>query len=294
MNPLKRYYYEQYSFFNTGSPEKKVVTSWTQYQKRKPTDQEFLAWAKSPIQNWAIVCGEISNLIVFDVDTKNGADPEPFQNLGMYEVKTPSGGFHFYCKYTPVLANTKHKRGENEGILKFVDIQSNGAIVFAPPTKFANGAYEIVNDVPVGEVPEQLLLAVLEILQPEQHIEEPQRAPKVSKDFIDKHPRPGDIFNKLVSWDELLMPRGWTKLGTPLRDGRQMWRRPGKHQGISASTNYQENDKLYVFTSSTALTQNKSYTKFSFITELEYNGNYHEAAKQLKLINYKLIHNAYE
>ena len=142
-----------FSIFNTQTKEKKVLTKWTQYQNRKPTDQELIAWTKSPTQNWAIVCGEISDLIVFDIDTKNGADPTPFLNLGMYEVRTPSGGYHFYCKYDPLLKSTKHKRDKTGGILHAVDVQSNGALVFAPPSEFPNGKYIVTNDVPIGKIP---------------------------------------------------------------------------------------------------------------------------------------------
>ena len=220
MNPLRKYYLEGYSFFNTGSKEKKVTTPWTQYQHKRPTDDEYRKWNRSPVQNWAIVCGKISNLIVFDVDTKNGADPTPFQNRGLYEIRTPSGGYHFYCKYDPALANTKHKRKDNEGILKAVDVQSNGAIVFAPPTTFQNGSYTVVNDIPITNIPDDLLVAVLDALEPqEEHIE--QNYTQQKRIIKRGSELPGDIYNDIVTWDELLLTRGWRKVGHPRADGKQ-------------------------------------------------------------------------
>lgn len=284
---IKKYEENGYSFFNTGAREKTVYKSWTQYQNRKPTKEEIENWSKSPIQNWAIVCGEISNLVVFDVDTKNGGDPTPFLNRGMYEVRTPSGGYHFYTTYDPLLKSTKHKKSEHSGILKAVDVQSNKSIVFAPPSKFSNSEYKIVNDCKVGKLPDDLLVLVLEALEPE----------KESKDFTPfkgtQSPmmgRPGDIFNALASWDDILIPLGWSRVG---RSGdRQFWRRPGKKDGISASTNWNGYDLFFPYTKSIPeLIQLKGYTKFNLYATLVHKGNYIDAAKALVMENYKLVHN---
>src|ERR1035437_4521266 len=123
---LDFYIKSQWSFFNTGSREKKVLTPRTEFQSRRPTQSDIKVWLKSSVEKYAIVCGEISNLVVFDVDTKNGGDPTPFLNRGLYEIHTPSGGYHFYTLYDPLLKSTKHKRADHSGILKAVDVQSNG------------------------------------------------------------------------------------------------------------------------------------------------------------------------
>jgi len=274
------YIQKGYSFFNTGTHEKKCLTTWTQYQTRKPTPQEISSWSNWNTQNWAIVTGEISNLIVFDVDTKNGADPTPFQNLGMYEVRTPSGGYHFYCQYDSLLPSTRHKKIPNKGILYAVDIQSNKALVFAPPSKFQNGAYTLVNDVPVGKIPDELLIKVLEALELEKEDTDPKPYKPQAYHFEGKA-KPGDIYNALASWDDVLLPLGWTKVGRATETGRQFWRRPGKKDGISASTNYKGYDLLFCYSSSTDLIPNKGYRKFTALTQLQYNGDPHECAKAL-------------
>jgi len=292
---LRGYYSKGYSFFNTGSNEKKVLTRWTDYQTEKPSLTKIKEWIDSPIQNWAIVCGEISNIIVFDVDTKNGADPTPFQNLGMYEICTPSGGYHFYCKYHPLLESTKHKRQDNDTILKSVDVQSNGSIVFAPPTKFPNGEYTIVNDVPVGDIPEDLLKQVIEALKPklETYEHKEYNPPSLLRTPSGRMPsmKPGDIFNQLMDWEELLQRAGWKPSG---RHGDiSKWTRPGKEDhSLSATLNWGGHDIFYVFTSSDPFLEgSRGYTKFSFYTLIWHNGNYHEASKAVRDINYKLIHN---
>src|ERR1035437_3151695 len=285
---IKRYVAEGRSFFNTGSLEKKVLTKWTQYQTRKPTPQEIERWSKSRVQQYAIVTGEISNLVVFDVDTKNGGNPEPFLNRGLFEIRTPSGGYHFYTTYDPLLRSTKHKKANHEGILKAVDVQSNGALVFCPPTVFPNGTYTITNDVPIGKLPDDLLALVLDALQPE------QQATDVKPHIPTTNPlsrRPGDIFNALATWDDVLIPLGWDKVGNSNR-GIQYWRRPGKKDGISGSTNWHEYDLFFPYTTSVPnLIPMKGYTKFGLYTALVHNGNPAAAAKALVFENYKIINN---
>ncbi len=287
MDFLNKYVELGYSFFNTGTLEKKCLTSWTQYQKRKPNDIEMNRWSNSSIQNYAIVCGEISNLIVFDVDTKNGADPSPYQNTAFYEVPTPSGGNNFYCKYNPLLFSTKHKKEKHDGILFAVDVQSNGAIVFAPPSFFqGKGGYEIINDVPIIDIPDDLLIAVLDALEPEKKSNDytpfvPRKIPEMG--------RPGDVFNALASWDDVLIPLGWQKVGKSSDKNTTFWRRPGKKDGISASTNWKGYDLFFPFTSSVEnLVPMKGYTKFALLATLKYGGDFKKTAFSLVVENYKI------
>ena len=284
---LDFYIKSQWSFFNTGSKEKKVLTPWTEFQSRRPTQSEIKVWLKSSVQNYAIVCGSISNLVVFDVDTKNGGDPTPFLNRGLYEIHTPSGGYHFYTLYDPLLKSTKHKRADHSGILKAVDVQSNGSIVFAPPTQFVNGTYKVVNDVPITHLPDDLLTLVLDALAPE----------SASKDYVPykssphaSKGRPGDVFNALATWDDVLIPLGWSKVGHH-STGIQYWRRPGKSDGISASTNYKNYDLFFPFTTSVDnLVPMKGYTKFSLLATLKFNGDFNAAALSLVIDNYRTAH----
>jgi hypothetical protein len=286
---IKRYIDRGYSFFNTASREKKILTVWKDFQKRKPTEKEITAWLRSPIQNYAIVCGEISNLVVFDVDTKNGGDPTPFLNRGLHEIRTPSGGYHFYTLYDPLLKSTKHKKNLHKGILHAVDVQSNGSIVFCPPTIFSNGKYIIENDVPITKLPDDLLIKVLEELQPEKESTDYTPYKGHSSPLLG---RPGDVFNAFATWEDVLIPHGWKKIGDG-RTGVQYWKRPGKtDDGVSASTNYKGYDLFFCFTTSVPeITPLKGYTKFSLLTALKYNGDFSRASKELVIENYKLLHN---
>lgn len=286
-NFLQQYKDAGFSFFNTLCAQKKVLMKWTTYMDRYPTEKEISDWLTLPTQNYALVTGRISNLIVIDVDTKNGGDPAPFQNRNLYEVRTPSGGYHFYVRYDSLLESTKHKKKKTDGILYGVDLQSNGALAFAPPSAFSNGKYEIINDAQIIPIPDDLLTSILEALEPE----------KTSTVFTPYIPptnammgRPGDIFNTLASWDDILIPLGWDKVGHKQESGIQYWRRPGKKDGISASTDYKGYGLFFCFSTSVGeIEQMRGYTKFSLLAHLRYGGDFRETAKALVVDNYKRV-----
>lgn len=281
---IQKYIDQGYCVFNTGSSEKKVFTPWTRYKTEKPNEEQIQRWLLSPNQNWAIVCGKISGLVVFDVDTKNGGDPTPFLNRGFYEVRTPSGGYHFYTKYNPLLSSTRHEKKPNKDILHAVDVQSNGSIVFAPPSKFKNGTYTIVNDAPIIPLPDDLLVQVIDALEPEK--ESTDKAP-YHRPIDPLSKRPGDIFNALATWEDVLVPLGWKRLGTS-----NYWRRPGKKDGVSASTDWNGYGLFFCYSTSVeGLTQFKGYTKFSLYTHLVHGGDFKKAASALVMENYRIAHN---
>ena len=73
---------------------------------------EVFAWIRIyPNAFWGIACGERSGIVVLDVDLSDvpmaktlaelGRKGMPGQNV----VRTPSGGYHFYCAWQPGLRN---------------------------------------------------------------------------------------------------------------------------------------------------------------------------------------------
>jgi len=92
--------------------------------------------------------------------------------------------------------------------------------------------------------------------------------------------RPGDLFNQRASWEEVLVPNGWELLRMVGEEG--YWRRPGKGgPGISATTNYQGSDLLYVFSTSTVFEPERGYSKFSASTLLNFGEDFAAAAADL-------------
>ncbi|MEQ6898987.1 phage/plasmid primase, P4 family [Microbacterium sp. KR10-403] len=89
---------------------------------------------------------------------------------------------------------------------------------------------------------------------------------------------PGDDFEAKTDWDQILV--GWTLVHT--RGATRYWRRPGKNDGISATTGHADDrDRLYVFTSSTQFEPEVPYTKFGAFAVLNHHGDHQAAAKAL-------------
>lgn len=93
---------------------------------------------------------------------------------------------------------------------------------------------------------------------------------------------PGDDFEQRTTWDQILTPHGWTKLGTIT--GTTYWRRPGKTDpGPSATTGRDPaRDRLYVFSTSTEFDAERPYTKFGAWTLLNHRGDHSAAARELR------------
>jgi hypothetical protein len=90
--------------------------------------------------------------------------------------------------------------------------------------------------------------------------------------------KPGEDFDLRGTWEDALP--GFTHVR---RSGSlDYWCRPGKKEGISATTGPRDvGDRAVCFSSSTALTPMKAYTKFGAYATLEHGGDYATAASAL-------------
>lgn len=123
--------------------DKRPAIAWQKYTQEKSTEDDIKYWWKqNPNFNIGIVTGQISGITVIDFDVKSGG-LETLKTLKMpvtVIVKTGSGGFHYYYKYSPL-----HKNGT--GIMKGVDIRNDGGEVVAPGSINADGnEYEDVTN----------------------------------------------------------------------------------------------------------------------------------------------------
>lgn len=130
-----------FSVIPIASDSKKPLIKWQKFQhERASKDRISRFWTKHPTTNIGLVCGQISNLIVIDVDPRNGGDKSIHgKEIGITPtVRTPSKGNHFYCTFDSIIRKCKPLMG--------VDIQSEGSYILAPPSKLPIGEYDFEKD----------------------------------------------------------------------------------------------------------------------------------------------------
>jgi len=114
---------------------KTPYVAWEKYKSEYPSEKLITEWwSKFPDANIAIVCGELSNLTVLDVDSEKGKElleehlPE---NLEVPMSKTPKG-WHYYFEYAEGVQNKVR-------FLDDCDVRTQGGLIIAPPSKNGEG-----------------------------------------------------------------------------------------------------------------------------------------------------------
>jgi len=106
-----------------------------------------------------IITGEKSNLLVLDIDNKNGKDgskslselEDKYGKLpDTFTVKSPTGGYHYYFDYNNCNLTV------DADVFDGLDYRGNGGYVLSPGSVSETGVYEVVNNAPVAPLPKWL------------------------------------------------------------------------------------------------------------------------------------------
>ncbi len=125
-----------YSVIPVEYEEKKPAVAWKEYQDRYPNEEELDFWFNGLRCNIGIVTGSISNLVVVDIDPRNGGKTSiDGYDLGRVTSITGGNGYHYYYRYFPEASQTK------PGLWPGVDIKSDGGYVLCPPSKTTGNYY---------------------------------------------------------------------------------------------------------------------------------------------------------
>lgn len=289
-----------------------AIYSWKKYQEQLPTPEELTEWfGKGTQSGLGAICGAVSgNLEMLELEgravaadlltqAKEMAINSGFGDLWQkiqdgYCETTPSGGIHWLYKISDakVPGNTHLARrpGENGGIDVLCETRGEGGFVILAPSagtchpsgrawSMISGSIETIPTITFAER-EQLHLLF-------QCFDEMPTVESIANQLSSKEPNlalPGDDYNSKVSWDQILTPLGWSKVYS--KGDQIAWRRPNKTEGISATTNFNGKDNLYVFSTSTIFEANHSYSKFAAFACLEHNNDYKKAAAALRAQGY--------
>jgi hypothetical protein len=136
-------------------------------------------WRATPEANIGIACGDVSDVVVVDIDPRNGGDETLFDLEEVYGrlpvtllSASGGGGWHYVYRF--------HRRVRNRKLGRGIDILSNGKYFVAPPSIHPNGTiYEWARaDVPIATLPEWFFDLVD---PPEPKEEAPNRPASASK-----------------------------------------------------------------------------------------------------------------
>jgi P4 family phage/plasmid primase-like protien len=275
---------------------KMPAVSWTEHQTERADPSQW-NWADYP--GFGIVTGyggfEMFELEKAAID--KGLLGPLLERIGgplaikimTYMEQSPKGGYHFVYRVDPLEQEHSTKLARQADHLTLIETRGRfGWTVMAPSTGAVHDEVDTGWTVMVGtpgEVPtltpeehEALFEAArsLDELPPPDPIEH-REAITTSGDEL----APGQDFEQRSDWmADILGPLGWTVVQHV--GEKTIIRRPGKRVGKSATLNYDGNDNLFVFTSSTEFPEYSSWTKFGAYTFLEHGGDYAAAARALR------------
>lgn len=245
------------------------------------------------IEGHAISAGAMDRLL--EAAEKHGTGELLRRVIGGCSGRSAGGGLHMYIRVVdePALPNTRLAYDQTKKIL--AETRGEGGFAIVAPTPARTGhepgsRYEFITRGPesitevTGEERDQLhLLLTIALDDRPTWDPTPQFAEQVERDGTS----PGDQYASTTAWDDILVPAGWVRVFTGHRDGNPQgyWRRPGKSDGVSATTGG-PGDHLFVFSSSTVFPTEQPLSKFAAYAYLNHAGDFRNAAKALAADGY--------
>lgn len=286
---------------------KRPISTWKKFQHSLPSPAQIDQWYANECTGIGYVTGAVSgNLELFEFD--DPATYEAFKraadavNLGAllqrieagYFEQTPNG-LHLLYRCTAIAGNTKlacrPKRPEERAhigdkIKVLIETRGEGGYMVAAPSHGAvhpsGRPYVLVSGgvatiVTITPEERQALWDLARTFHQPSRVEAGPSGDAGGSDSTGL--RPGDDFNRRATWREILAPAGWTEVAH--HDSATYWRRPGKTDGWSASTNHAGSDLFYCWSTSTPFDAERGYAKFAVYTLLHQQGDFAAAAKAL-------------
>ena len=264
------------------------VPAWGRYRERLPTKNETAAWFANGHDAVCIVCGAVSgNLECIDFDHGGELYPAWAEKvrpdlLGRLAIETTqSGGRHvvYRCE-EPVEGNAKLATGVRDGKqVSLIETRGEGGLVLCSPSEGYGLVQGDFTSLPVLKACERReLLDAARSLDERTVREEGAGRRTAPGDEL----RPGDDYCVRGDIGEVLTRHGWTLAGQSA--GNQLWRRPGKDEGHSATYN---GEVFHVFsTNAEPFEAERGYSRFQVYAILEHGGDWEAAARELRRMGY--------
>jgi hypothetical protein len=285
--------------------------TWKGYQETPATAEKVRSWFSNGRKSIGLATG-VRGLECFEFDCRDTYDDflEAAIEAGLgdlvnrirtgYEEFTPGGGVHWLYLCDEVRGNTKladrpNPQDPNKRDVLIETRGDGGFIIIAPSNGKVHptgGAYKLVSG-QLSSISSVLCVERDDLWELAKTFDETTKAPEADPypandpfwatkvpeyvGFPKQGKRPGDDFAERVTWEYILETHQWVKAFT--RGDTTYWRRPGKDRGVSATTGHTKG--LKVFTSSTSLKTEGTYTKLGAHVALNHAGDFKAAVKSL-------------
>jgi len=279
--------------YDSGEQAKRpAIHAWKRYQSEIISKSDlYTAIETSGTHALAIIAGAVSgNLEVIDIDVKNwyGIDallfqaiqtlyPELWARLRIH--KSPSGGYHIIYRIENHAPGGNAKlcfKAETKGAA--IETRGEGGYVLAPPA--AGYSVFLENPIPVITWAERCsLFAICEGFSEKQQQAPRQATGSKAVDTMYSE-NPFEHYNGSAEGANVLAEMGWTFLKETTLFA--YYERPNQTERnrIGASFN-KEKHCFYIFTSSTALENDRGYNPATVLSILKYNGDHKDTFKYL-------------
>jgi hypothetical protein len=278
---------------------------WKPYKNVRPTLDQLRQWFFNP-RGICVIGGHVSaNTEFFDFDDhhdRGGVFEEWVKRLPVELVRklviyrTPSNGWRAVYRSEACYPGSKivlAKRTKDEPLIELLSAQ----IVLVPggderahpirkPYSYVRG--HLCDVMTISPEERSILIDTARTFNLYISTERPRHETFVPFDEDETQPRSdwfaSDDFNLRAMWDDVLDPHGWAVVGHS--GDVTHWRRPGKYEGVSATTNHADLDLLHVFSSSTDFEADRSYSKYAAYAILNHGGDFSATAKELARLGY--------
>lgn len=121
--------------------------AWEEYQKRLPTKDEMELWfaGERCHKAWAVICGEVSGIVVVDLDSREALDwaeanlPKPALRVGTGTKPDGFRGRHWYYRHPGLDVRNRAKIRTDVGQLA-LDVRGDRGYVIGPGSPHPTGA----------------------------------------------------------------------------------------------------------------------------------------------------------
>jgi len=117
-----------------------AISTWKEYETTRPTvEQVEKWWTANPTANIGVVCGEVSGILVVDVDRNKETGKLPkYPDLPLsptLSAKSGGGGYHYFYKWEKGITDSR------KAFRKNLDIKGDGGYVVASPSLHESGRH---------------------------------------------------------------------------------------------------------------------------------------------------------